>query len=451
MSFRENAGSGYTLDSLMAATSKIRLYALAKELKIDTKRLIEEVRREGVRVSVPSNQISKAVADRIRDRFRPKIVPLPRDEPANLTFRPFASLLSDGKKFESTVPGSTQNPLKRLIPIHPKPSKSNNAVTKKPAQRQQKRIKTRPQQRSAPSAKPKNTEGPVSTDCPICSMSFSLQLEMRKHLFSVHAYVLTKHGLAKASLKLLYQPTRPKTKKRGKAVKSKVPASPAHKPRQDTDLILSRILARLTQMSFVELRTRTLQNLKTGKWDAPPDEYLRILNSKTTVKYKINLARRALEIVHVSEPNSLRFRSKRLNWRLLPPGANPFSHILQHYEQLSKHHPEAGYDLERLHKAYSLNPDETYVGLDEFQGYVVFYFQNSATAVLDCPITGNAIYVFGENWKTLARLTKAELLNGRRSEVERIIHRGSWFVRLKATVMRRKREAMRVSTSTPEP
>jgi len=54
------------------ATSKVRLYDLAKDLKIDTKRLIEEVRREGVDVSVPSNSISKELADKIRDKYFPK-------------------------------------------------------------------------------------------------------------------------------------------------------------------------------------------------------------------------------------------------------------------------------------------------------------------------------------------------------------------------------------------
>ena len=34
----------------MTVSSKIRIYDLAKELKLDTKRLIEEVRREGVDV-----------------------------------------------------------------------------------------------------------------------------------------------------------------------------------------------------------------------------------------------------------------------------------------------------------------------------------------------------------------------------------------------------------------
>ncbi|MGH9914056.1 MAG: translation initiation factor IF-2, partial [Pyrinomonadaceae bacterium] len=53
-------------------TSKVRLYDLARELKIDTKRLIEEVRREGVDVSVPSNSISGELADKVRNKYFPK-------------------------------------------------------------------------------------------------------------------------------------------------------------------------------------------------------------------------------------------------------------------------------------------------------------------------------------------------------------------------------------------
>ncbi len=56
----------------MTVTSKVRLYDLAKELKLDTKRLIEEVRREGVDVSVPSNSVSKELAEKIRNKYFPK-------------------------------------------------------------------------------------------------------------------------------------------------------------------------------------------------------------------------------------------------------------------------------------------------------------------------------------------------------------------------------------------
>jgi len=56
----------------MALSGKVRIYDLAKELKLDTKRIIEDVRREGVDASVPSNSISKELADKIRNKYFPK-------------------------------------------------------------------------------------------------------------------------------------------------------------------------------------------------------------------------------------------------------------------------------------------------------------------------------------------------------------------------------------------
>ncbi|MGB8507836.1 MAG: translation initiation factor IF-2 N-terminal domain-containing protein [Pyrinomonadaceae bacterium] len=53
-------------------SNKVRIYDLAKELKLESKRLIEEVRREGVDVSVPSNTISKELAEKIRNKYFPK-------------------------------------------------------------------------------------------------------------------------------------------------------------------------------------------------------------------------------------------------------------------------------------------------------------------------------------------------------------------------------------------
>src|SRR5215207_5418972 len=53
-------------------SKKVRVYDLAKELKIDNKKAIEEIRREGVDVSVPSNSVPDDVADRIRAKYYPK-------------------------------------------------------------------------------------------------------------------------------------------------------------------------------------------------------------------------------------------------------------------------------------------------------------------------------------------------------------------------------------------
>ena len=50
--------------------SKVRIYDLARELKQDTKRVMEELRREGADVSVPSNSVSKELADGNSIRWR---------------------------------------------------------------------------------------------------------------------------------------------------------------------------------------------------------------------------------------------------------------------------------------------------------------------------------------------------------------------------------------------
>ncbi len=56
----------------MSVANKVRIYDLAKELKQDTKRVMEELRREGADVSVPSNSVSKELAEKIRNKYFPK-------------------------------------------------------------------------------------------------------------------------------------------------------------------------------------------------------------------------------------------------------------------------------------------------------------------------------------------------------------------------------------------
>lgn len=56
----------------MSVGSSIRIYDLAKELKQNTKRVIEDLRREGADVSVPSHSVSKELADKVRNKYFPK-------------------------------------------------------------------------------------------------------------------------------------------------------------------------------------------------------------------------------------------------------------------------------------------------------------------------------------------------------------------------------------------
>ncbi|MBI3949610.1 MAG: translation initiation factor IF-2 [Acidobacteria bacterium] len=61
---------------------KIRVYELAKQLKLEPKKVIEDARRMGIDVTVPSNSISEQEAERIRSKYfakkeepkRPKVV-----------------------------------------------------------------------------------------------------------------------------------------------------------------------------------------------------------------------------------------------------------------------------------------------------------------------------------------------------------------------------------------
>jgi translation initiation factor IF-2 len=59
---------------MATAQQKIRIYDLAKELKLDNKKVMEDARREGIDVSVPSNTVPHEVAERIRLKYFPKKV-----------------------------------------------------------------------------------------------------------------------------------------------------------------------------------------------------------------------------------------------------------------------------------------------------------------------------------------------------------------------------------------
>jgi translation initiation factor IF-2 len=62
----------------MAAAKKVRVYDLARELKQDARRVIEDLRREGADVSVPSNSVSVEIAEKVRVKYFPKAEVAPK-------------------------------------------------------------------------------------------------------------------------------------------------------------------------------------------------------------------------------------------------------------------------------------------------------------------------------------------------------------------------------------
>ena len=62
----------------MPVGKKIRVYDLARELKQDTKRVMEDLRREGADISVPSNSVSMELAEKVRNKYFPKAEAAPK-------------------------------------------------------------------------------------------------------------------------------------------------------------------------------------------------------------------------------------------------------------------------------------------------------------------------------------------------------------------------------------
>ncbi len=62
----------------MAIGKSIRIYDLAREVKQDTKRVMEDLRREGADVSVASNSVRYEIAEKVRNKYFPKTEVAPK-------------------------------------------------------------------------------------------------------------------------------------------------------------------------------------------------------------------------------------------------------------------------------------------------------------------------------------------------------------------------------------
>ncbi len=63
---------------------KVRIYELARELKMESRKILEDARRLGVDASVPSNTLDDAIADKIREMYFPKKEPVSSPRTARL-------------------------------------------------------------------------------------------------------------------------------------------------------------------------------------------------------------------------------------------------------------------------------------------------------------------------------------------------------------------------------
>ena len=122
---------------------------------------------------------------------------------------------------------------------------------------------------------------------------------------------------------------------------------------------------------------------------------------------------------------------RRLNWRILPPGKYPWPKLKSQIDRLLQYMTEGNRKVieYRLEVINSYGPEFYAIGQAGFRGYIILGFPDKSLFFLESMYFGNATYVFAENWETLSKMTKAEIL-GQDLHVDRIIHRQGWQQRV---------------------
>jgi hypothetical protein len=118
---------------------------------------------------------------------------------------------------------------------------------------------------------------------------------------------------------------------------------------------------------------------------------------------------------------------RRLNWKLLPPGERTWQELRPDIASAIQRAKKGNQPVieHRLETINSHHPDFAAIGLAGFAGYVVFGFTARNLYVLESIYTGNATYVFGDQWENLSKLTKMQILDNNLHQ-DRIIHREGW-------------------------
>lgn len=118
---------------------------------------------------------------------------------------------------------------------------------------------------------------------------------------------------------------------------------------------------------------------------------------------------------------------KRLNWKILPPGKWPWEKVEKEVKPLVDRASDQNQIVikYRLQTITAFDPQFVAIGQAGFTGYLVFGFPQINLYILESLYSGNATYVFEENWEGLSKLTKAEILQ-EKLQKDRIIHRQHW-------------------------
>lgn len=132
--------------------------------------------------------------------------------------------------------------------------------------------------------------------------------------------------------------------------------------------------------------------------------------------------------VGIVEPADIKFElsvSRRVNWRILPPGTTLSSTEVRE-KVASLKNPTHRHRAERsLHKIQQYGMAQLIVGEGGFDNYVAFRFPNRGFTVLESLQPNNATYILGNDWEGISQMSKLEILQGA-LHLARIVHGNTW-------------------------
>ncbi len=135
----------------------------------------------------------------------------------------------------------------------------------------------------------------------------------------------------------------------------------------------------------------------------------------------------------LTEPTLVR----KVNWRVLPPGQYPFERARQALDDYLRGLSEEDRETvtPRIRAITRHSPDFIAVGLGGFSDYVVFGFTARRRFVFESPNTGNATYVFRNEWEQISQLSKREIIQDGLHEA-RLVHNTRWHTSINEAIIR---------------
>lgn len=127
---------------------------------------------------------------------------------------------------------------------------------------------------------------------------------------------------------------------------------------------------------------------------------------------------------------------RRANWVLLPPGEHPWGRIEAHIKATfrGKAPTVEKAVLARQQAILTLGPSTIVTGKGGFSDYIAYILRDRDLVILESVYYGNALYVLGDNWEAISRMTKAEIIRDDLAE-DRIVHTKGWFARLASVLL----------------